>query len=188
MHFLLLHYHLLTVSHVFLLFLTLDHNPTLGSHTSRLVGSLQPSIHEHLLAAANIVANVFHSWLLHFLLLHYHLFIVSHVFLLSCTLDCNPMLGSHTGGLVGSLQPSIHEHLSSASNMVAKCFQGWLLHFLLLPYHLFIISHVFLLFSTLDLNPTLGSHTSGLVVAKTNYHHQPTQKVVVLGMYVFYTL
>ena len=34
------------------------------------------------------------------------------------------MLGSHTGGLVGSLQPSIHNHLSAATNIAAKANVG----------------------------------------------------------------
>ena len=34
------------------------------------------------------------------------------------------MLGSHTGGWVGSLQPSIHNHLSAATNIAAKANVG----------------------------------------------------------------
>ena len=34
------------------------------------------------------------------------------------------MLGSHTGGLVGSLPPSIHNHLSAATNIAAKANVG----------------------------------------------------------------
>ena len=41
-------------------------------------------------------------------------------FYLVFTIDHNTMLGSHTGGLVGSLQPSIHNRLSVATNIVAK--------------------------------------------------------------------
>ena len=41
-------------------------------------------------------------------------------FYLFFTIDHNPMLGYHTGGLVGSLQPSIHNCLSVATNIVAK--------------------------------------------------------------------
>ena len=44
------------------------------------------------------------------------------------TLDRNATLGSHTGDLEGSLQPSIHEHLSAAANIAANGFQGWLIH------------------------------------------------------------
>ena len=36
----------------------------------------------------------------------------------------NPMLGSHTGGLVGSLQPAIHDQLSAATIIVENSFQG----------------------------------------------------------------
>ena len=41
------------------------------------------------------------------------------------------MVGSHTSGLQGSLQPSIHDHLAATTNPVwtdPNCFQGWLLH------------------------------------------------------------
>ena len=34
------------------------------------------------------------------------------------------MLGSHTGGLVGSLQPAIHKQLSAATNTAENSFQG----------------------------------------------------------------
>ena len=34
------------------------------------------------------------------------------------------MLGSHTGGLLGSLEPSIHVHLSAATNIAAKANVG----------------------------------------------------------------
>ena len=34
------------------------------------------------------------------------------------------MLGSHTGGLAGSLQPAIHDQLSAATNVVENGFQG----------------------------------------------------------------
>ena len=34
------------------------------------------------------------------------------------------MLGSHIGGWLGSLQPSIHMHLSAATNIVAKANVG----------------------------------------------------------------
>ena len=34
------------------------------------------------------------------------------------------MLGSHTGGLAGSLQPAIHEQLLAATNNVENRFQG----------------------------------------------------------------
>ena len=34
------------------------------------------------------------------------------------------MLGSHTGGLLGSLQPFIHVHLSAATIIVAKANVG----------------------------------------------------------------
>ena len=51
--------------------------------------------------------NGFQGWLLHLLLFDYHLFIVFHAFLLFFTLNHNPMLGSHMGGFMGSLQTSI---------------------------------------------------------------------------------
>ena len=37
---------------------------------------------------------------------------VAYLFLLffTPTIECNPMIGSHTGGLLGSLQPSIQAH------------------------------------------------------------------------------
>ena len=38
---------------------TVEHNPMLGSHSGKLVGSLQPAIHNHLLADANIAENSF---------------------------------------------------------------------------------------------------------------------------------
>ena len=41
------------------------------------------------------------------------LFIVTHLLLLSFAIEHNPMLGSHTGGLLGSSQPFIHVHLSA---------------------------------------------------------------------------
>ena len=44
---------------IFLYFFTVEHNPTLGSHIGRLVGSFQPAIHDQPLAAANIVENGF---------------------------------------------------------------------------------------------------------------------------------
>ena len=34
------------------------------------------------------------------------------------------MLGSHTGRLVGSLQPAIHNQLLPAANIVENSFQG----------------------------------------------------------------
>ena len=34
------------------------------------------------------------------------------------------MLGSHTGGLLGSSQPFIHVHLSAATNIAAKANVG----------------------------------------------------------------
>ena len=57
----------------------------------------------------------FQGWLLHFFLLHYYWLIVSHVFL---------VFGSYTGGLVGSLHPSIHEHLFTASTIASKANVG----------------------------------------------------------------
>ena len=33
------------------------------------------------------------------------------------------MLGSHTGGLVGSLQPAIHDQLSAATNITENSLQ-----------------------------------------------------------------
>ena len=45
-------------------------------------------------------------------------------FLLFDTVEHNPMLGSHTGGLMGSLQPAIHDHLSAAANIAENGFQG----------------------------------------------------------------
>ena len=53
------------------------------------------------------------------LLLHYCLFIVALLFLLFFTIECNPAIGSHTGGLLGSLQASMQVHLSAATNIVA---------------------------------------------------------------------
>ena len=97
------------------------------------------------------------------LVVAYLIVALSFVYCFSCvsvvfTLDCIPVLGLHMGGVVGSLQPSIHMHLSPASNIVANSYQGWLLHFLMLDYHLFIVFHDFLLFFTRDHNPTLGPH------------------------------
>ena len=34
------------------------------------------------------------------------------------------MLGSHTGGLAGSLQPAIHDQLLAGANIVEDGFQG----------------------------------------------------------------
>ena len=44
-------------------------------------------------------------------------------FSIGFNVEHNPMLGSHTGGLVGSLQP-IHDQLSAATNIVENSFQG----------------------------------------------------------------
>ena len=40
------------------------------------------------------------------------------------TIECNPAIGSHTGGLLGSLQPSIQVHLLVATNIAAKANVG----------------------------------------------------------------
>ena len=61
---------------------------------------------------------------LHVLLLHYCLFIVTQLFLLFLTVEHNPTLGSHTGGLASSLQPALHNQLSAAINIVENSFQG----------------------------------------------------------------
>ena len=37
--------------------------------------------------------------------------------------QCNQMLGSHTGGLVGSLQPAIHSQLLAAAYIAENGFQ-----------------------------------------------------------------
>ena len=57
-------------------------------------------------------------------LLCYCLFIVTHLFLLGFTVEHNPMLGSHTGGLTCSLQPAIHDQLSTTANIAGISFQG----------------------------------------------------------------
>ena len=44
--------------------------------------------------------------------------------LLFFTAEHTPTLGSHTGGLVGSLQSAIHDQLSAAANIVENSFQG----------------------------------------------------------------
>ena len=38
---------------------TVEHNPSLGSHTGGMIGSLHPAIHNHLLDATNIAEMVF---------------------------------------------------------------------------------------------------------------------------------
>ena len=58
------------------------------------------------------------------LLLIYCLFIVTHFFLLCFALEGNPTLGSHTGVLLGSLQPFIHMHLLAATNIAAEANVG----------------------------------------------------------------
>ena len=64
--------------------------------------------------------NFYQHWVLHVLLLHYCLFTFFYCF----TVEHNPLLGSHTGGLVGSLQPAIHDQLSAATNNEEIVFQG----------------------------------------------------------------
>ena len=39
------------------------------------------------------------------------------------TVEHNPMLGSHTGGLVGSLQPAAYDQLLAAINIVKIVFK-----------------------------------------------------------------
>ena len=56
--------------------------------------------------------------------LHYCFFIVAHLFLLFFTIECNQMIGSHAGVLLGSSQPSIQVHLSTATNIAAKANVG----------------------------------------------------------------
>ena len=48
---------LVIVTHFFLLCFAIEYNPTLGSHTSGLLGSSQPFIHMHHSAATNIAAR-----------------------------------------------------------------------------------------------------------------------------------
>ena len=84
------------------------------------------------------VLPCFEGWLLHFLLLHDY-FLIALMFFLFFTLDGKQRLGSHTSGLVcsGCVHPC------NAILIVPHCFEGWLLHFLLLHYYLLIVSHVF---------------------------------------------
>ena len=63
--------------------------------------------------------NCYQGWLLHVLLLHYHCSLLLTFFIVF-SIDHNATLGSHTDGLMGSLQPSIHTHLSAATNIVVK--------------------------------------------------------------------
>ena len=72
----------------------------LGPHTGGLVGIASNAVLTH--------PNGFQGWLLHCLCCIIIIFlIVSHVLLLFSPLYHNPMLGTHTGGLLGSSQPSI---------------------------------------------------------------------------------
>ena len=62
------------------------------------------------------------GWFLHVLLLHY-CFSLLFTFSIVFTVEHNPMLGSHTGGLVGSLQPAAHDQLLTAIIIVKKVFK-----------------------------------------------------------------
>ena len=73
------------------------------------------------------------------------------------------MLGSHTGGLTCSLQPAIHNQLLTTAKIAGISFQGRVLLVLLLIHCLFIVAYLILLFSTIEHNPTVGSHTGGLL-------------------------
>ena len=116
-------------------------NSVFGALSKQQQGALKVCCAGISVIAHNGVTTVrpcFEGWLLHFLLLHDYFLIAIMVFLFF-TLDGKQSLGSCTSGLVCS--ECVHP--CNAILIVPPCFEGWLLHFLLLHYYLLIVSHVF---------------------------------------------
>ena len=77
------------------------------------------------------VPPCFDGWLLHFLFAALLFIDCLSCFSFHFTLDCKSMVGSCTGGLVGSCHPSL---LAMQHQLFPPSFEGWLLCFLLLHF------------------------------------------------------